>query len=237
MLRNLFMFSVDINEDPIHNDFVRETNFYRQAQQAILQCLPRLKELGVPTRRPDDYFAEMAKSDGHMQKVAKVLHKKQIVTEKAEKVRKNRELKKIAKQTQVHVEQQKMKEKKEFMENVKKYRKGQKNNLDFLNEKKTGGKKAGGKINYRREGKNEKYGTGRTKKGSKWNTRESLDSFDDGKGRGRGKGGQGRPGGRGGGQGRPGQKGGKGGGFPRGGGGAKRPGKSNRQKIKAKKGK
>ena len=33
------------------------------------QALNKLNDLKVPTQRPDDYFAEMVKSDGHMQKV------------------------------------------------------------------------------------------------------------------------------------------------------------------------
>lgn len=42
---------------------------YRQAQAAVLKALPWLHHQKVPTRRPDDYFAEMAKSDQQMQKV------------------------------------------------------------------------------------------------------------------------------------------------------------------------
>lgn len=42
---------------------------YRQAQAAVLAVLPRLHQLRVPTKRPTDYFAEMAKSDQQMQKV------------------------------------------------------------------------------------------------------------------------------------------------------------------------
>ncbi|XP_009956977.1 PREDICTED: probable rRNA-processing protein EBP2, partial [Leptosomus discolor] len=53
--------------DP-ENDFQREMSFYRQAQAAVLEALPKLRKLQVPTRRPDDYFAEMAKSDQQMQK-------------------------------------------------------------------------------------------------------------------------------------------------------------------------
>lgn len=51
------------------NEFKRETNFHRQAQAAVLEGLARLKAIGVVTKRPEDYFAEMAKSDSHMQKV------------------------------------------------------------------------------------------------------------------------------------------------------------------------
>lgn len=43
---------------------------YRQAQASVLLGLPQLHKLGIKTRRPDDYFAEMAKSDVHMKKVS-----------------------------------------------------------------------------------------------------------------------------------------------------------------------
>lgn len=55
--------------DRIVDDLQRETLFYRQAQSAIIEGLARLKTLGVPTKRPEDYFAQMAKSDDHMLKV------------------------------------------------------------------------------------------------------------------------------------------------------------------------
>ncbi|XP_042300714.1 probable rRNA-processing protein EBP2, partial [Sceloporus undulatus] len=54
--------------DP-EDDFKREMSFYHQAQASVLEALPRLHQLKIPTRRPDDYFAEMAKSDQQMQKV------------------------------------------------------------------------------------------------------------------------------------------------------------------------
>lgn len=51
------------------NEFKRETMFHRQAQAAAIEGLSRLRSQGIPTTRPDDYFAEMMKSDDHMQKV------------------------------------------------------------------------------------------------------------------------------------------------------------------------
>jgi len=210
-----------VEEDPIHNDFKREMAFYRQAQQSVLICLPRLKALDVPTKRPDDYFAEMAKSDDHMKKVSQVLLKKQTAKEKADKVRKIREQKKFAKQTQVHVIQERQKAKKEMVESVKKYRKGQKNALDFLDDKRSSkqqkngkGESSGVRVSKKREMKNDKYGYGGKKKGAKWNTRESLDDFSGGGGGGgRGGFGGGGRGGRFGGSG-----GARGGGRGRGGG-------------------
>merc|ERR1712012_1372227 len=60
-----------LEEDVVHNDFKREMLFYRQAQAAVLEGLPRLQSLGVKTKRPEDYFAQMAKSDQHMKKMTK----------------------------------------------------------------------------------------------------------------------------------------------------------------------
>ena len=60
---------LDPTGNSVHNDFKRELTFYRQAQATVLELLPRLKSMGVPTKRPDDYFAQMAKSDDHMNKV------------------------------------------------------------------------------------------------------------------------------------------------------------------------
>ena len=39
------------------------------AQAAVLDGLPKVKEAGIPTKRPDDYYAEMVKTDDHMKKV------------------------------------------------------------------------------------------------------------------------------------------------------------------------
>ncbi|EGI65275.1 Putative rRNA-processing protein EBP2-like protein [Acromyrmex echinatior] len=75
------------SEDPVLNDFRRENMFHRQAQGTIMEGINRLKKLGIPISRPNDYFAEMAKSDEHMQKVRENLMKKQVMTQRSEKVR------------------------------------------------------------------------------------------------------------------------------------------------------
>lgn len=53
----------------VFDELKRESVFYRQAQEAVISVLPKLKKLGLRTERPNDYLAEMAKSDTHMQKV------------------------------------------------------------------------------------------------------------------------------------------------------------------------
>ena len=89
--------------------------------------------MNIPTRRPDDYFAQMLKSDQHMGKIREKLLSKQKMEERRQKVRRIRELKKFGKQVQVEVEQNKVKAKKDLQKNVKDFRKGKIQNLDFLN--------------------------------------------------------------------------------------------------------
>ena len=89
--------------------------------------------MNIPTRRPEDYFAQMVKSDDHMQKIRGKLLSKQKEEERRHKVRRFRELKKFGKQVQVETEQNKAKARKQLDEKVKQFRKGKIQNLDFLN--------------------------------------------------------------------------------------------------------
>lgn len=49
--------------------------FYNQSLLAVQEGRRRLTELGVPTRRPPDFFCEHAKSDTHMGRVSIYLNK------------------------------------------------------------------------------------------------------------------------------------------------------------------
>uniref|UniRef100_A0A5F4W0V0 EBNA1 binding protein 2 n=1 Tax=Callithrix jacchus TaxID=9483 RepID=A0A5F4W0V0_CALJA len=172
--------------DP-EDDFQREMSFYRQAQAAVLAVLPRLHQLKVPTKRPTDYFAEMAKSDLQMQKIRQKLQTKQAAMEKSEKAKQLRALRKYGKKVQTEVLQKRQQEKAHMMNAIKKYQKGFSDKLDFLEgdqKPPTQGKKAGAKGQQMKKGpsakrryKNQKFGFGGKKKGSKWNTRESYDDI------------------------------------------------------------
>ena len=70
---------------------------FQQAQSSVLVGLGKLEELGVPHLRPDDYFAEMIKTDDHMKKVRQSLLSRQKILEHKEKARKVREMKKFGK--------------------------------------------------------------------------------------------------------------------------------------------
>jgi len=203
-----------LEKDVVHNDFKREMLFYRQAQAAVMEGLPRLQSMGVQTKRPEDYFAEMAKSDEHMNKIRAKLLSKEQGQERAEKIKKLRELKKYGKKVQVEVQQKRQKEKKDMMDEMKKIRKGQGGNMDFLDNESSKGKVGGGRKEAKRNFKNKKFGFGGSKRDVKKNDRKSTDDVSSY---------------------RPGQKtkvGGKKSGMK---GGKKRPGKFSRQKQKNKK--
>ncbi|KAG8132261.1 putative rRNA-processing protein [Naja naja] len=117
--------------DP-EDDFKREMNFYHQAQASVLEALPRLHQFKIPTRRPDDYFAEMAKSDQQMQKIREKLKSKKEAMEKSEKAKQLRALRKYGKQVQIDVLQKRQKEKSTMLNAVKKYQKGLLDKLEFL---------------------------------------------------------------------------------------------------------
>lgn len=160
------------------NEFKRESLFYRQAQSAVLEGLARLKAMKIPTKRPDDYFAEMAKSDAHMQKVQAALVKRQAETENREKIRKFRQQRKLQKQLQKEGKLKKQNEKKAVLDEVKKFRKGVRKDLDFLEDSKQ--KFNSRKLNQqsvqsqlKRRYKDAKFGYGGKKRGLKANTRES----------------------------------------------------------------
>lgn len=127
----------DPTQDPILNEFKRENLIHRQAQTAVIEGMKKLKELKIPTKRPDDYFAEMAKTDEHMQKVRKNLMARQAAQERTEKVRSLREQKKIAKKINVEARLKQASEKKQMLEQLKRVRKGKSNDLDFLDDNKS----------------------------------------------------------------------------------------------------
>ncbi|KAG0725019.1 putative rRNA-processing protein EBP2 [Chionoecetes opilio] len=170
-----------LDDDPVHNDFLREMSFYRQAQAAVLEGYRKLEDIGLPTVRPSDYFAEMAKSDDHMQKVRKRLMQKQIGQQISERVKKIREIKKYGKKVQIEVEQQKHKDKRDMLDKIKKFRKGKTDSIDFLEGGRPLRGEAGGsqarkdikKAKGIRSYKDKKYGFGGKKKYTKRNNEKN----------------------------------------------------------------
>merc|ERR1719309_369001 len=90
-----------------------------------------------------------------------------------------KELKKYGKKVQIEVQQNRLKEKRQLMENVKKFRKGKTDNLDFLENNSGKKEKSEHRINAKRKSKDEKFGFGGKKRGLKKNTKESNDAVGD----------------------------------------------------------
>lgn len=180
-------------EDPVLNDFKREMTFHRQAQAAAVEGIRRLHELNITTKRPDDYFAEMAKSDEHMQKVRSNLMAKQEGQAKSERLKQIREQRKMGKLIQRQARVHREGEKRDMLDSLKKFRKGKLKNLDFLDDNRkssTGGGKKGQSSGDKRKARDNRFGFGGKKRGSKRNTKESsMDGGDKKAYRGAGKGG------------------------------------------------
>lgn len=189
-------------EDPVLNDFRREMIFHRQAQAAVVEGIKKLHQLNVPTKRPDDYFAEMAKSDEHMQKVRSNLMAKQQGQAKSERIKQIREQRKMGKLMQRQARVQRDTEKRDMLDKIKKYRKGKLKNLDFLDDDKKGGNRGGNTKSSgdKRKMRDQRFGFGGKKRGLKKNTKESsMDTggskpFKNAGGRGGKKGANPRPG-------------------------------------------
>ncbi|KHN81304.1 putative rRNA-processing protein EBP2 -like protein [Toxocara canis] len=123
-----------MTSEAVDDDFEREIIFYKQAQEAVQTAVPRLLKMGVKVFRPADYYAEMAKSDEHMQKIRKRMLDMQESKQRQDAIRRLREEKKFAAKVQKEVLENRQAEKKKLLEAVKKHRKGMKSQLeDMLN--------------------------------------------------------------------------------------------------------
>ncbi|KAI2623154.1 Ebp2-domain-containing protein [Hypoxylon sp. NC1633] len=105
--------------EDIQDDLKRELAFYAQSLDAAKRARALLKAEGVPFSRPTDYFAEMVKDDGHMEKVKAKLVEEASAKKASAEARKQRDLKKFGKQVQVAKLQERQKAKRETLEKIK----------------------------------------------------------------------------------------------------------------------
>lgn len=108
----------DAVTDP-NDDLIREQEFYKVARAAAVQARSLLKKEDVPFTRPGDYFAEMVKSEGHMEKIHKKQYDEAADRKGREAARKLRDAKKFGKQVQVAKEQERAKQKRETLDKIK----------------------------------------------------------------------------------------------------------------------
>lgn len=64
----------------VHDDIKREIAFYNLTRENVMKGMQILIQAKIPISRPDDFFAEMLKSDEHMAKVkSRLLQQQQKV--------------------------------------------------------------------------------------------------------------------------------------------------------------
>ncbi|KAJ3300987.1 rRNA-processing protein and EBNA1-binding protein ebp2 [Blyttiomyces sp. JEL0837] len=185
---------LDLDPKDVDDDLKRETAIYKQALEAVHIAHRLLKDAKVPIWRPDDYYAEMIKSDEHMMRVRQKLVDEANAITAAEKARKQRDAKKFGKKVQQEKLAERERSKKSEIEKVKLLRKkanstknsgdGDDDGDDFgigIDSSSSAPSKRGssgpGGPNAKRKAKDSKYGFGGKKKYSKENTRESTDDL------------------------------------------------------------
>lgn len=139
-----------------NDDFKREALFAMEAKASILQAFDKLKDLDIPIGRPDDFYAEMAKTDTHMEKVKSKIISKKDEQERREKLRKLREQRKHGKQVQQEVAKKRAAEKAEFQKKIKRAKKDKTGDALFDDDEGKGGKAK--KTNFKRAHKDQKFG-------------------------------------------------------------------------------
>jgi len=105
------------------DDFDREAKFKNVVNECVKDAHRKFAVIGFEHRRPDDYYAEMVKSDSHMEKVRRLLLRDKNRIEESDRRRKQRDLKKFGKKVQVAKQQERQQKKKQDLDAVRKWRK------------------------------------------------------------------------------------------------------------------
>lgn len=180
-------------EVDINDDLNRELAFYKQALHSAERARTLAAKHSLPFTRPSDYFAEMVKSDAHMERIRMNLLGERAGIKKAEEKKKEREAKKFGKQVQIEKQKERERSKKvmtERLKTLKRKRRGALENAEADGEEfdvaveeaigderssKRPRKESGKKMS--RSTRDAKYGFGGKGRRSKQNTRRSTDSF------------------------------------------------------------
>jgi rRNA-processing protein EBP2 len=219
-------------EVDVDDDLNRELAFYKQALHAANTARTLAASHSLPFTRPSDYFAEMVKSDAHMERLRSRLLDERAGIKKSEEKRREREGKKFGKQVQMEKLKERERSKKDMEERLKglkRKRKGALENAeadgadgdafdiaveDAIADRPAKHAKGPGGKKMARNARDQKFGFGGQGRRSKQNTKASTDNFDSA----------------------PGKRGGHGPKAVRGSaGGSKRPGKSKRVASRSRK--
>ncbi|KAL5482909.1 EBP2_2 [Sanghuangporus weigelae] len=107
-----------INVD-VDDDLNRELAFYKQALHGATTARTLAAQHSLPFTRPADYFAEMVKSDAHMERIRQTLLDENALIKRSEAKRKEREGKKYGKQVQIEKIKERERSKKDMEERLR----------------------------------------------------------------------------------------------------------------------
>ncbi|KAG5715343.1 hypothetical protein E4T56_gene7408, partial [Termitomyces sp. T112] len=119
--------SIDVD---VNDDLNRELAFYKQALHSAEAARSLAAKHKFPFTRPADYFAEMVKTDAHMERIRQRLLDESATIKKSEDKRKEREGKKFGKQVQVEKLKERERSKKDIEERLKGLKRKRKDMLD-----------------------------------------------------------------------------------------------------------
>ncbi|KAJ7364911.1 eukaryotic rRNA processing protein EBP2-domain-containing protein [Mycena albidolilacea] len=103
----------------VDDDLNRELAFYKQALHSATAARALATKHSFPFTRPADYFAEMVKSDAHMERIRQRLLDESAGIKKSDDKRREREGKKFGKQVQIEKLKERERGKKEMEERLK----------------------------------------------------------------------------------------------------------------------
>ena len=104
---------------------------YKQALHGANAARALAHKHSLPFTRPSDYFAEMVKSDVHMQRIRQRLLDEQTSIKKSEDKRREREGKKFGKQIQLEKVKERERAKKDMEDRVKSLKRSTYTSLSF----------------------------------------------------------------------------------------------------------
>eukprot|EP00521_Asterionellopsis_glacialis_P016552 CAMPEP_0195292144 /NCGR_PEP_ID=MMETSP0707-20130614/8640_1 /TAXON_ID=33640 /ORGANISM="Asterionellopsis glacialis, Strain CCMP134" /LENGTH=360 /DNA_ID=CAMNT_0040352541 /DNA_START=48 /DNA_END=1130 /DNA_ORIENTATION=+ len=107
----------------VHDDLKREYAFYNMAVDAVTVARSLCEESSIPFSRPDDFFAEMVKTDDHMAKVKDRLIFETKKMDAFQQRKQNKEFKLHEKEKRAHKLAEKSKQKRLMLEKVEGYKK------------------------------------------------------------------------------------------------------------------
>jgi rRNA-processing protein EBP2 len=101
---------------------------YKQALHSANEARSLAAKHQLPFTRPADYFAEMVKSDSHMERIRQRLLDETANIKKSEDAKRQREAKKFGKQVQQEKLKERVQSKKEMEERIKGLKRSSYNN-------------------------------------------------------------------------------------------------------------